>query len=65
MVPDHQSAFDRGHLTAHRVRQVIDACLLLLQAKTKEARYHFLVFEQGFLLQPPSSLMFILVVLIT
>jgi hypothetical protein len=48
MVSEHNSAFDRGHVPAHEIRQEMETSLMLLLAKARAGRHQFVAFQLGF-----------------
>ena len=48
MVFELHSAFDRGRVPAHEIRQVMETSLMLLLAKAHAGRHQFVAFQLGF-----------------
>jgi hypothetical protein len=48
MVSELHSAFDRGRVPAHEIRQVMETSLMLLLAKARAGRHQFVAFQLGF-----------------
>lgn len=48
MVSEHNSAFDRGHVPAHEIRQEMETSLMLLLAKARAGRHQLVAFQLGF-----------------
>ena len=47
MVSEQHSAFDRGRVPAHEIRQVMETSLLLLLAKARAGQHQFVAFLQA------------------
>ena len=48
MVSEEDSALTRGRIPAHEFRETMDVSFLLLQAKARLSRHHFLMFDIDF-----------------
>ena len=48
MVSEEDSALDHGRIPAHEFRETMVVSFLLLQAKARLSRHHFLMFDIGF-----------------
>jgi hypothetical protein len=55
MVSEQHSAFDRGRVPAHEIRQVMETSLLLLLAKARAGQHQFVAFQLGFFIEKGSS----------